>query len=113
MHLDITLEVLIKQLGYSNNEQTQKQVKEIIENTHEFEKFSKHIISFNDSLKHMNAFIALSNSEKYFKIKCGNEDASEILKEFHDAVDHFSSKYDVEIKRVDGKEVYYIIGRNK
>ncbi len=110
MHLEITPEVLISQLGYSHNEQTQKQVEAIIENTNNFSKFSKHIISFNDSLKHMNAFIALSNSENYLKIKCGNSDATEILKEFHEAVKHFSDKYHVEIKKLDNKEVYYIIG---
>ncbi len=110
MHLEVTPEVLISQLGYSRNEQTQKQVKDIIANTKGFKKFAKHIISLNDSLKHMNAFVALSNSEKYLKIKCGNEDASEIVKEFNLAVEHFSEKYNVEIKKLSNKEVYYIIG---
>ncbi len=110
MHLEITPEVLITQLGYSRNEQTQKQVKDIIENTKGFEKFAKHIISLNDNLKHMNAFIAMSNSEKYLKIKCGNTDATEILKEFHSEVEHFSKKYNVKMKKLDNKEVYYIIG---
>ncbi len=112
MHLEITPEVLISQLGYTNNTQTIKQVEDIINNTKEFDKFSKHIISFNDNLKHMNAFIAFSNSEKYFKIKCGNADASEIVKEFNEAVEHFASKYDVEIKKLPQKQVYYIIGKN-
>ncbi len=112
MHLEITPEVLISQLGYSHNEQTQNQVESIIANTKDFDKFSKHIISFNDNLKHMNAFVALSNSENYLKVKCGNSDATEILKEFHEAVEHFALKYDVNIKKVDNKEVYYIIGKN-
>jgi len=110
MHLEVTPEVLISQLGYSRNEQTQTQVENIIANTKGFEKFAKHIINLNDSLKHMNAFVALSNSEKYLKIKCGNADATEIVKEFHSAVEHFSDKYNVEIRKLLNKEVYYIIG---
>ena len=112
MHLDITPEVLISQLGYTNNEHTIKQANDIINNTKDFDKFAKHIISLNDSLKHMNAFVALSNSHNYLKIKCGNEDATEIVKEFHEAVNHFSDKYNVEIQKVDNKEVYYIVGKN-
>ena len=110
MHLKITPEVLISQLGYSRNEQTQKQVEAIIANTKGFDKFAKHIISLNDALKHMNAFVALSNSENYLKIKCGNEDATEILKEFHLTVTHFSNKYNVQLKKLPNKEVYYIVG---
>jgi uncharacterized radical SAM superfamily Fe-S cluster-containing enzyme len=110
MHLEVTPEVLISQLGYSRNEQTQKQAEAIIANTKGFEKFAKHIISLNDALKHMNAFVALSNSENYLKIKCGNADATEILKEFHTTVKHFSDKYNVDIKKLENKEVYYIIG---
>ncbi len=113
MHLNVTPEVLMTQLGYSRNEQTQKQIEEAIANTNGFEKFAKHIISLNDALKHMHAFVAASNSVKHFKIKCDNLDAPEILEEFHNEVEHFSKKYNVEIKKLDGKEVYYIIGIKK
>ena len=111
MQLEVTPEVLISQLGYSKNEHTLKQAQDIIENTKGFNKFAKHIISLNDTLKHMNAFVALSNSERYLKIKCGNEDAQEIVKEFHEAVEHFSNKYNVEVKKLDKKQVYYILGK--
>jgi len=110
MQIEITPEVLISQLGYSQNEQTLVQVKNIIENTNGFEKFAKHLIGLIDHLKHMNAFVALSNSEEYLKIKCGNADATEILKEFHAEVKHFSEKYNVEMRKLENKEVYYIIG---
>ena len=111
MHLKITAEVLVSQLGYSRNEQTLKQAKDIIANTQDFSKFAKHIISLNDSLKHLNAFVALSNSEKYLKIKCGNVDAKDLLDEFHNEVKHFSEKYGVKIEKIKNKEVYYIIGK--
>jgi hypothetical protein len=112
MHLEVTPEVLISQLGYSHNEHTKKQAEDIIANTKGFEKFAKHIISLNDTLKHMKAFVALSNSVNHLKIKCGDEDSQEILKEFHQTVEHFGSKYHLELKKLDGKEVYYIIGKN-
>ncbi len=112
MHLEVTPEVIISQLGYSRNEQTQTQITKIIENTKGFHKFAKHIISLNDTLKHMNAFVALSNSSNHFKIKCGNEDATEILKEFHNEVEHFSKKYHIQLEKLPNKEVYYIIGTN-
>ncbi len=111
MHIDVTPEVLISQLGYSNNEHTLKQMEDAIANTKDFNKFAKHIISLNDTLKHMKAYVALANSEQYFKIKCDEIDAPAILEEFHNEVDHFSNKYHVEIKKLNNKEVYYIIGK--
>jgi hypothetical protein len=112
MHLDITPEVIISQLGLGSNESTMVQTITTINNTKDFDKFSKHIISLNDNLKHMHAYIALSNSESYFKIKCDNTDSKEILKEFIDELNHWSSKYDVKLQKVENKDVYYILGKN-
>ena len=50
MHLDLTPEALLAQLGYTRNEQTLEQMNKIIENTKDFAKFSHHIPSFNDVL---------------------------------------------------------------
>jgi hypothetical protein len=111
MHIDITPEVLSAQLGYSNNDHILEQIQERMENTPSFDKFSKHLLSLNDKLKHMNAYIAVSNSEKFFKIKCDNNDSESILKEFHDEVAHFADKYEVDVQRVDSKNVYYILGK--
>jgi len=110
MHLDVTSEVLISQLGYSRNEHTLQQADDIIANTKGFDKFAKHIISLNDGLKHLNAFVALSNSKKYLKVKCGNSDAKQNVKEFHTTLEHFSDKYNVKLEKLPNKEVYYIIG---
>lgn len=111
MHIDITAEVLQVQLGYSNNDHILEQVQERMENTPGFDKFSKHIISLNDKLKHMNAYVAVSNSEKYFKIKCDDSDSENILKEFHDEVAHFADKYEVKMQKLENKNVYYILGK--
>ena len=112
MHLDITPEVLVSQLGFGHSDSIMDQTTKAIQNTKGFDKFSKHIISLNDKLKHMNAYVALSNSEAYFKIKCDSTDSSEIIEEFTAELDHWKSKYDVDLQKVDNKNVYYIIGRN-
>ena len=110
MHLDVTAEMLLLELGYSKTDTTLAQMQDIIDNTRGFDKFAKHIISLNEQLKHMKAYIAISNSLNYLKIKCDDNDAAEILAEFHDTVKHWSDKYHVEIQKVKKKEVYYIIG---
>ena len=112
MHLEITPEVIVSQLGLGSSSSVMEQTITTINNTKDFDKFSKHIISLNDKLKHMHAYISLSNSESYFKIKCESTETKEIIKEFNNEIDHWAKKYDVELKKVDNKEVYYIIGKN-
>ncbi len=111
MHIDITAEVLLVQLGYSNNDHILGQIQERMENTPGFDSFSKHIISFNDKLKHMNGYVAVSNTEKYFKIKCDDNDSENVLAEFHDEVAHFADKYSVKLQKLENKNVYYILGK--
>ncbi len=112
MHIDVTAEVLLSQLGYSNNEHILTQIQNRMDNTNGFNKFSKHLISLNDKLKHMNAYVAVSNSVEYFKIKCDEQDSDAIIDEFYDEVNHFSSKYNVKVKKLDNKNVYYILGKD-
>ena len=111
MHLDITPEVLVAQLDLGHGEPTLNQTAKAMENTKNFDKFSKHIISLNDKLKHMNAYIALSNSHPCFKIKCENKE-EEIIKEFEEELDHWKDKYEVTLNKVENKNVYYIVGRD-
>lgn len=110
MQLDISPEVLLSQLGYAKSDSSLKQAEKIINTTKDFSKFSKHIISLNDHLKKMNAYVALSNSNDYLKIKCDDHDADEILEEFHEEVTNWATKYHVELKKLDSKPVYYILG---
>ncbi|MEA2029101.1 MAG: hypothetical protein U9N49_09010 [Campylobacterota bacterium] len=110
MHLDVTAEMLLLELGYNKTDTTLGQMQDIIDNTRGFDKFAKHIISLNENLKHMKAYIAISNSLNYLKIKCDDNDAAEILEEFHETVNKWSVKYHVEVQKVKNKEVYYIIG---
>jgi hypothetical protein len=111
MHIEITSEVLLSQLGYSKNEHIQKQIEDIINNTNEFDKFSKHIISLNDKLKHINGYVAVSNSNNYLKIKCDEVKSEQIISEFNEEVNNWATKYNVQLEKLDNKNVYYIIGK--
>jgi hypothetical protein len=110
MHLDLTPEALLTQLGYTKNEQTLNQINTIISNTKGFDKFSPHIPSFNDALAVEKGFIAMSNSEDHLKIKCDEDINADNLSAFTDLVKHWAEKYKLELKKVDNKNTYYIIG---
>ena len=113
MNLEVTPEVIAKQLALGDSESTINQVKQAIENTKSFNMFSKHIISFNDRLKHINSYIALSNSKPYFKIKCDStQESKELITEFTTEVNHFANKYHITLEKVKDKDVYYILGRD-
>ena len=112
MNLEITPEVIASQLEIGKTEASLKQIEKNIKNTKNFDSFSKHIISLNDKLKHMHAYVALSNKESYFKIKCDNIDSEEIVQEFLNEVDHWGNKYHVELRQLENKNIFYIIGKN-
>ncbi|MBS9782677.1 MAG: hypothetical protein KGV43_02610 [Arcobacter sp.] len=112
MQLEVSAEVILSQLGYSKSEASLKQADKVISSTKNFHKFSKHIFSLNDNLKKMNAYIGLSNKTDYLKIKCDENDAQEILNEFHQEVEHWAEKYNVELKKAEDKAIYYILGAN-
>ena len=110
MHLEISAEMILSQLNYTVNDSSLEQVKIAIDNTKGFDKFAKHLISLNDNLKHMNAYIAMSNHTKYFKIKSDNTENKALLEEFHEAIKKWSNKYHVSLETIPNKEVYYILG---
>ena len=110
MHLDLTVEALLTQLGYSHTEQLINQMTNIIKNTKDFKKFSQHIPAFNDALVVEKGFIAMSNSEDYLKIKCDVDSNADNLAAFTELVNHWSNKYKLELKKIENKNTYYIIG---
>jgi len=111
MHLDLTPEALLAQLGYPKNEHELNKMNKIIANTKGFDHFSQHILSFNDALAIEKGFIAMSNSEDHFKIKCHEDPSADNLSAFTELVKHWADKYKVELKKVDNKNTYYIIGQ--
>ncbi len=112
MHLELTPEALLAQLGYVKSDQTLKQINDIIANTSGFDKFSQHLPSFNDALAVEKGFIAMSNSEDHLKIKCEADNDADNLSAFTALVKHWADKYKLELKQVNKKNTYYIIGQN-
>lgn len=111
MHLDLTPEALLAQLGYTKTEHTLKQINDIIANTKNFDAFSQHIPSFNDALAVKKGYIAMSNSEDHLKIKCNEDISADNLSAFTNLVQDWADKYKLDLKQVDNKNTYYIIGQ--
>ncbi len=111
MSLKPDIENILIQLGYSVNDATKNQLSSIIENTPGFEEFAKHIFSLQDELKKFNATVAMSNSHNYLKLKCDSKDEEEI-KAFEDIIKNWSNKYKIKLEKVEGKNTYYILGKN-
>ncbi len=109
MQLEITPEMILSQLEYTINESSLEQVQKAIENTKGFVNFAKHLVSLNDNLKHMDAFVALSNTSEHFKIKSENKNEA-MLQEFHETVKKWSDKYNISLETIPNKSVYYILG---
>ena len=105
-------DAMLTQLGYAPNEALVSQLKRIEENTSGYEKIQKHIMDLHDHLRVDDSFVALSNSENYFKIKVEAK-SPELALQAHDKVRHFSDKFKVKISKIEDKETYYIIGFNK
>lgn len=110
MHLELTPEALLGQLGYSVNDHTLEQINRIIANTDDFEHISKHMITFNDVLAVEKGFIAMSNSKDHFKIKCQEDPSADNLTAFTDMVEHWADKHKIALEKVEGKNTYYILG---
>ena len=104
-------EAVLTQLGYVPNETLVKQLEEIQQSTPGYEKIEKHILDLNEHLKVNNAYVALSNTTNHLKIKVDAQ-TPELSEEAHEKIEHFSDKYKVDIKKLENKETYYILGFN-
>ncbi|PHR56672.1 MAG: hypothetical protein COA44_07420 [Arcobacter sp.] len=102
-------EAILRQLDYIPNEALTEQMARIINNTSSFEKIEKHIMELHKQLKVDGSYIAMSNSEDYFKIKI-DAPSSELTDEAHSKIKHWCEKYKVDTAKVDDKDTYYIKG---
>ncbi len=102
-------DAMLTQLGYVPNEALLAQLEKVEQNTKGYEKIQKHIMDLHDHLKVDKSYIALSNSNDYFKIKI-EAMTPELAEEAHEKVQHFSEKFKVAVKKLDKKETYYILG---
>jgi len=110
MSIQPNIENILIQLDYGVNEAYEKQLREIANNTNGFFDFAKHLFSLHDELKRLNAIVAMSNSNSYLKIKSNSTDPLEI-EEFTELVDKWANKYKLELKKVENKNTYYILGK--
>ena len=102
-------DAILNQLGYTPNDALLEQLQRIIDNTHGFEKIEKHIFDLQNVLKVDDSYVAMSNSNDYFKIKL-EASSPEQKQEALEKVNHFANKYKVKLQKVDHKDTYYIIG---
>lgn len=105
----MTHEAILNQLGYTPNEALSLQLSHIEANTTGYEKIIKHILDLHEALKTDKSYVALSNSNDYFKIKVdatGDIGTANAM----DKINHFADKYKVELQKVEGKPTYYILG---
>ena len=102
-------DAMLTQLGYTPNDALLQQLEIIEKNTVGYEKIQKHIMDLHDHLRVDGSFVALSNSESYFKIKV-EASSSELALEAHEKIKHFSEKFKVTINKLENKETYYIVG---
>jgi len=105
----MTQEAILNQLGYIPNEALGEQLSRIEANTKGYEKIVKHIMDLHEALKTDKSYVAMSNSNDYFKIKIdtvsdiGSADALE-------KINHFADKYKVQLQKVEGKPTFYVLG---
>jgi len=105
-------DAMLTQLGYKPNDALLGQLERIENNTTGYEKIQKHIMDLHNVLKVDGSFIALSNSEDFFKIKV-EAPSPELAQEAHEKIQHFSDKFKVKVRKLENKETYYIEGFNK
>lgn len=106
----MNLESVLVGLDYNVNEAIVKQGEVAIKAGNFNEPDLNHIINLHEKLKALGGFVALSNSQSVFKIKCESKD-EEKLKEFNLDVVDFAKKYNFNIEKLNGKETYYILGK--
>jgi len=111
MQMDLSAEALLSQLGYSKTDSSLEQMEKIIDNTSEFDRFSKHLLSLNDNLASIKGFVGMSSTQDSLKIKGSDCTAKEICEEFRYTVESWANKYKIDIEKVENKPTYYIIGR--
>jgi len=109
MHIDITAENLLIQLGYPVNDIMLAQMQRALDATSGFDQFSKHILSLKDDIARFEGYIALSSSRDILKIK-SDANHPEKVEAYKDVLSKWSEKYKVALQHVTGTNTFYILG---
>ncbi|NPA65476.1 MAG: hypothetical protein GXO11_01195 [Epsilonproteobacteria bacterium] len=102
-------EAVLRKLGYVPNEALEGQLENIKQNTLGYEKIIKHVLDLHDALAVDKSYVAMSNSNNYFKIKIEAQ-TPEMKEEALEKLERFKEKYKVKLQKVENKETYYILG---
>jgi len=111
MHINITPENLLIQLGYPLNEALLRQMERAIAATRGFDAFSRHLLSLKDEIARFDGYLALSNSRDLLKIKSDAATPEEI-DAYREVLNKWAQKYKVTLEAVEGSNTYYLIGQN-
>lgn len=103
-------EAILVQLGYNENEASIEKIKRVLSKCDLSEKELQHIVELNNKLKPFLSYIMMSNSHDCFKIKY-EKSAQNIKNELINIIEEWSKKYKINIKKIEGKETYYIVGK--
>ncbi len=109
MHIDITPENLLIQLGYPLNDALLAQMERAMHATNGFDAFSRHLLSLKDELARFDGYIALSNSRDLLKIKSDATQPEEI-EAYRAVLQRWSDKYKVTLEQVGTTNTYYLLG---
>ncbi len=109
MHIDITPENLLIQLGYPLNDALLTQMERAMRATNGFDTFSRHLLSLKDELARFDGYIALSNSRDLLKIKSDAAQPEEI-EAYREVLQKWSDKYKVALEQVGTTNTYYLLG---
>jgi hypothetical protein len=111
MHIDITPENLLIQLGYPVNDAMMAQMERTLTSTKGFDTFSKHILSLKDEIALHDGYIALSNSRDALKIKSDAAQHEEAVA-YRETLQKWSEKYKVDLLQVGDTNTFYILGQS-
>lgn len=103
---------ILTSLGYTPNDALKAQVKRCVEDAGLSVPDLDKIAELHESVRAFGGYVALSNSEDVFKVKCETSDAKAV-KEFNLAVHQWGEDNAFKVKKLDGKEVFYITGKNE
>ena len=109
MHIKITPENLLVQLGYPTNDAMLLQMQRTLDATQGFDQFSKHILSLKDDIARFDGYVALSNSRDVLKIKSDAIHPEEI-DAYKEALNKWAEKYKVALEHVTDTNTFYILG---
>ncbi len=109
MHITITPDNLLTQLGYPHTDALYAQMERTLAATPGFDTFSKHLLNLKDDIAVFEGYIALSNSRDVLKIKSDASHPGEV-EAYKETLKKWADKYKVSLEQVGETNTFYILG---